>query len=45
MILNVHRNGNEGTEVRGGVRDWTRVLTLVQSWVLAPAHCSPWSGV
>lgn len=29
MILN-SRNGNEGTEeVRGKVRDWTLVLTLV----------------
>lgn len=43
MILN-SRNGNEGIEGRGGVRDWTPVLTLVQSGVPAPAHCSPWSG-
>lgn len=44
MTLN-GRNGKEGIEVRGRVRDWTRVLTLVQSWVPAPAHCSPWSRV
>lgn len=38
------RNGNEGGEVRGGVRDGTLGLTVVSSGVPAPAHCSPWSG-
>lgn len=43
MILN-GRDENEGRAMKGGVRDWTLVLTLVQSRVPALAYCSPWSG-
>lgn len=42
MTLN-GRNENEGVK-KGGVRNWTLVLTLVLSGVLALAYCSPWSG-